>query len=332
MATNNRMTIAEVAEKAGVSRTTVSHVISGNRPVAAITRENVERVIQELGYRPNGLARSLRIQRTHTVALVIPDINNPFYPVLARGLDDAMGEEYRTLICNTDAARERELAFVADVFDRKADGMVIVAFQVGAQDLDDILRMYVPVVSIGDNIDDQRVDLVLTDDEHGAYEATRYLLDRGHRRIGLVGGAEGPGPRRMAGYRRALAEVGVPFHPELAVVGRWTRKGGEGGMRQLLALDQRPDAVFCANDLMAIGAIDAARDAGLAIPEDVAIVGYDDIEAASMVTPPLTTVTNPAYEAGQTAGRLLLERVTNAYSGRRRRVVLRSELIERQSA
>jgi LacI family transcriptional regulator len=332
MPSNSRMTIAEVAEKAGVSRTTVSHVISGNRPVAAMTREKVERVIREMGYRPNGLARSLRIQRTHTIALVIPDINNPFYPVLARGLDDVMGEEYRTLICNTDAIRERELAFVADVFDRKVDGMVIVAFQIGAADLDDILGMNVPVVSIGDNIDDQRVDIVLTDDEHGAYEATRYLLDKGHRRVGLVGGAERPGLRRMAGYRRALDEIGIPFHPELAVVGGWTRQGGKEGMSQLLALDERPDAVFCANDLMAIGAIDAARHVGLAIPDDIAIVGYDDIEAAAMVTPPLTTITNPAYEAGQTAGRLLLDRVTGAYGFRRRRVVLRSELIERESA
>lgn len=331
MARNSRTTIAEVAEVAGVSRTTVSHVLSGNRPVAAPTRERVERTIDELGFRPNGLARSLRIKRSDTVALIIPDISNPFYPVLARGLDDAMSGRYRTYICNTDAVRERELEFAADVSDRHVDGMVIVAFQIGAPDLRHILDLGMPIVSLGGSVDDRRVDVVLTDDEHGAFEATRHLILRGHKRVGMIRGAEGTDLQRFTGYRRALETKGVPFDPELTAIGDWTRPGGSRAMRALLAVPDPPTAFFSANDLMAIGAMDAAREAGLSLPGDLALVGYDDIEAAALVSPPLTTVVNPAYEAGRAAGRLLADRMTGGYMGERREVVLHSRLVERGS-
>ena len=329
---NRRATIAEVATVAGVSRTTVSHVLSGNRPVAQATRERVEGAIKELGFRPNGLARSLRVRRSDTVALIIPDITNPYYPVLSRGLDDALSERHRTLICNTDAVRPRELDFVADAFDRHVDGIVVVAFQIDASDLQEILGSGLPIVSLGSGIDDPRVDIVLTDDEHGAFEAARFLIRRGHHRIGIVRGAEGPGLTRSAGYRRALDDAGIASDPALTSIADWTRRGGQEAMRQLLALKDRPTAVICANDLMAIGAMDAARASGLSIPDDLALVGYDDIEAATLVSPPLTTVVNPAYEAGQAAGRLLLDRMTGQYTGERREVVLRARLVERGSA
>jgi LacI family transcriptional regulator, galactose operon repressor len=331
MARQSRTTITEVAEVAGVSRTTVSHVLSGNRPVAASTRERVERTIFELGYRPNGLARSLRIQRTDSIALIIPDITNPFYPVLARGLDDAMSGGYRTYICNTDAVRERELEFVADVSDRHVDGMVIVPFQIGGPELRHTLDLGIPLVVLGGRIDDPVVDVVLTDDEHGAFEATRHVIGRGHRRVAMIRGAQGTDPERFAGYRRALDTSGIPFEPQLTAVGHWTRQGGSRAMRELLALTDPPTAVFSANDLMAIGAMDAAREAGLSMPADLALVGYDDIEAAALVSPPLTTVVNPAYEAGRTAGCLLADRMTGGYTGGRREVVLHSRLVERGS-
>jgi LacI family transcriptional regulator len=331
MARYSRTTIAEVAELAGVSRTTVSHVLSGNRPVAATTRERVERTIGELGFRPNGLARSLRIQRSDTIALIIPDITNPYYPVLARGLDDAMSGRYRTYICNTDAARDRELEFVADVSDRHVDGVVIVPFQIEAADLSHFLDLGMPIVCLGGRVEDPRVDVVLTDDEHGAFEATRHLIRRGHTRIGMIRGAEGTDLQRFTGYRRGLDTARIGFDTALTAIGDWTRPGGSRAMRTLLSLPVPPTAVFSANDLMAIGAVDAAREAALSIPGDVAVVGYDDIEAAALGSPPLTTVVNPAYEAGRAAGRLLAERMTGGYSGERREVVLRSRLVERRS-
>ena len=331
MARHSRTTIAEVAALAGVSRTTVSHVLSGNRPVAASTRERVERSIDELRFRPNGLARSLRTRRSDTIALIIPDITNPFYPVLARGLDDAVSGRYRTYVCNTDAVRERELEFVADVSDRHVDGVVIVPFQIGATDLSHILDLGMPVVCLGSRVDDPRVDVVLTDDEHGAFEATQHLILRGHVRIGMIGGAEGTDLQRGNGYRRALEASRIRYEPDLTADGAWTRSGGSHAMRALLALPEPPTAVFSANDLMAIGAMDAAREARLSIPTDLALVGYDDIEAAALVSPPLTTIVNPAYDAGRVAGRLLAERIGGGYTGERREVVLHSRLVDRGS-
>ena len=249
--------------------------------------------------------------------------------MLARGLDDAMSGRYRTYICNTDAVRERELDFVPDVSDRHVDGMVIVAFQLGAADLEHILESGLPVVSLGASIDDARVDVVLTDDEHGAFEATGYLIRRGHRRVGMIRGAEG----RVRGVRPATGgrcRSRDPVDPELTANGDWTRRGGHQAMGQLVATEDPPTAVFSANDLMAIGAMDAAREHSLSIPGDLALVGYDDIEAAALVSPPLTTVVNPAYEAGRAAGRLLLDRMSG-YEGERREVVLRSRLVERGS-
>ncbi len=243
-----------------------SHVLTGNRPVAARTRVRVQHMIDELGFRPNGLARSLRIHRSDTVALIIPDISNPFYPVFARGLHDAMSGRYRTYICNTDAVRERELEFAADVNDRQVDGMVIVAFQIGASDLLHILDLGMPVVFLGQSIDNPRVDVVLTDDEHGAFGATSHLILRGHTRVGMVREVEGTDLQRFVGYRRALESNDIPFDPELTAIGDWTRSGDCGAMRILLTLPNPPTAVFSANDLMAIGGMDAAREAGFLCP------------------------------------------------------------------
>ena len=328
---SRRATIAEVADIAGVSRTTVSHVLSGNRPVAQPTRERVEGAIELLGFRPNGLARSLRARRSDTVALIIPDITNPYYPVLSRGLDDAL-PGHRTLICNTDAARTRELDFAADAFDRHVDGIVLVSFQIGAADLREIIDSGLPMVSVGPRIDDPRVDVVLTDDEHGAFEAARYLIDRGHRRIGMIGGPVGPGQSRAAGYRRALEEGNLDSDPELTQ----SRHGPDKVARKRCADSSHwmtgPPPSSARTTSWRSVRWTSQRESGLSIPQDLALVGYDDIEAATLVSPPLTTVVNPAYEAGRAAGRLLLDRMTGRHAGERREVVLRARLVERGSA
>jgi LacI family transcriptional regulator len=329
-----KVTIADVARRAGVSKTTVSHVLSGNRPVAGGTRQRVERAVRDLGYRPDGLARGLRIRRSHTVALILPDMTNPFYPVLARGLEDELaGLGYRTFVCNTDAEPSREAEYVLDVFDRRVDGIVLVSFHLGAQDLAAVLDAGMPVVSVGaDVIDDPRVDVVRADDERGAFEATSHLVARGHRSIAMIEGAKGTGLLRNLGYRRALEASGLRFDSSITVSGAWTRSGGAKAMLELLWVDLAPTAVFCANDVMAIGAMDVASDSGLTVGRDVAIVGYDDIEAAALVRPGLTTMMNPAYDTGRVAGELLAERMTGAHTGGRRTVVLPCRLIERDSS
>jgi LacI family transcriptional regulator len=331
-----RVTLVQVAKAAGVSPTTVSHVLSGKRWVAEGTQEVVRDVIRQLGYRPNNVARSLRTRRSRMVAVVVPDITNTFYAVLARGLADAVElAGYASYVCNTDENPEREEAFLADVLDRGVDGVVMAAGNLTAQARTDPTGLGVPAVCIGAAPeDDPQVDLVTPDDAAGSYAAVEHLVGRGARRIAMIEGAEATGSGRAGGYRRALAEAGLPVKPDLIVHGDWTRPGGRRAMNRLLSLParRRPDAVFCANDLTAIGAIDAAHERGLAVPEDVAVAGFDDVDAATIVNPPLTTVRNPAYEIGSAAGELLLSRMTGEYTGHRRTVVLPCSLVIRQSA
>jgi LacI family transcriptional regulator len=334
-AVHRRVTISDVALRAGVSKTTVSHVISGNRPVAATTRSLVERAIDELGYRPDGLARSLRTRRSHMVALIIPDITNPFYPVLARGLEQGMqGGGYRAFICNSDGKTEQELGFLIEVCDRRVDGIVLDSFHLKVDDVLGVTGGHVPVVWIGGSPRTHPgFDCVSPDDERGAFEATMHLIERGHRAIAMIDGPVGSGTARRDGYLRALARSGLEPHPDPPLRSDWTRAGGTDAMRRLLRSSVRPTAVFCSNDRTAMGVIDAARDAGLTIPTDLAVVGFDDIEEAAMTTPPLTTVRNPALESGRAAGQLLIDRMSEEVRGPPARVVtLSAPLVVRSSS
>jgi LacI family transcriptional regulator len=331
-ASPQRVTIADVALLAEVSKTTVSHVLSGKRPVAQSTRKRVEEAIEELGYRPDGLARSLRSRRSHMVALMIPDITNPYYPLLARGLEEGIGGGYRTFICNTDGAADREKEFLEEVTDRMVDGIVIDSFMMSPDKIRAVVGGRTPIILIGTTVmDAPGFDAVHSDDEHGAFDATMHLFRLGHRRVGMIQGPPGAGGGRNEGYLRALDEASAPLDPDLVASDEWTRPGGTGAARRLLQRPNRPTGIFCANDLMALGAMDAASELGLDVPGDIAIVGFDDIEAAGMVTPGLTTVSNPAYETGRLAGIMLRERMTGRYSGTPRTVTLPSRLIVRAS-
>jgi LacI family transcriptional regulator len=328
-----RVTIADVAQLAAVSKTTVSHVLSGKRAVAAPTRIRVESAIHELGYRPDGLARSLRTQRTHMVALMIPDISNPYYPPLARGLEDGAGGGYRTFICNTDGESLREQGFLEEVTDRRADGIVLDSFAMTADLIGAVVSPSTPVVRIGTTVsDDPGYDTVHADDEHGAFEAVSYLIRGGHHRIAMIQGPRGAGGIRNEGYVRALQAAGIPLDPELVISGEWTRSGGAAAAVALLNRSDPPTAIFCANDLMALGTMDSARELGVDVPNELALMGFDDIEAAAMVSPPLTTVSNLAYETGLLAGILLRERMTGIYRDSPRTVTLPCRLVRRGTA
>jgi DNA-binding LacI/PurR family transcriptional regulator len=329
-------TIDEVAAAAGVSKTTVSHVLSGNRPVAAATRARVEQVIAELGFRPSSVARSLKFSRSHTVALVVPDVTNPFYPALARGLQGSLeADGYLNLLADTHGDPGRERVFVADAVARRVDGIVLAGLALSADDLASTVRAGIPVVSVGGQLADSAIDVVTADDAQIAVDAVRYLAGRGHDRIATVAGAQSnpPGRARLEGYRRGLAEAGLAGDQQLQVVSDWTRDGGFEATAGLLALASPPTAVFCANDLMAIGALDAARAAGVEVPHRLAVVGVDDIDAAALVDPPLTTMKIPAFDIGHTAGSLLLERIRAPRRHiPRRSVLVGHQLITRRSA
>jgi LacI family transcriptional regulator len=329
-----RVTIADVASHAGVSKTTVSHVISGNRPVSSDTRIRVELAIAELGYRPDGIARSLRTRRTHMVALIIPDITNPFYPALARGLEEEMGDGgYRAFICNSDGRTEQELGFLEEVCDRRVDGIVLDSFHLTEEDVEAVTGGHVPVVWIGGTPDAHPgVDSVRPDDEQGAFEATMHLVDRGHRAIAMIDGPPGSGTSRRHGYLRALRHAGLDPVPASPLRSDWTREAGAQALPRLRRASPRPTAVFCSNDLTAIGLIDAAHGHAIAVPDELAVVGFDDIDEAAMTTPPLTTVANPALETGRAAARLLGERMAGTYRGPARAITLPASLVVRATS
>jgi LacI family transcriptional regulator len=328
-----RVTIADVARTAEVSPTTVSHVLSGKRRVRDSTSERVMAAIRELGYRPNSAAQQLRTRRSRMIAVIVPDITNPYYSTLTRGLADVAGDEdHGTYVCNTDGSGAREHKFMRDVLDRGVDGIVLAAVSPVARADLTRSRLGTPVVCVGDSIDDDEVDLVTAEHEAGARAAVAHLLDTGARRVAMIQGPAEAGAARDQGYQQALAAAGVPWEPQLQARGDWTRSGGHEAMLKLMTLEPRPDAVFCANDLTAIGAMDAVHELGLRVPEDVRLVGFDDVDAATIVTPPLTTVRNPAYETGAEAGRLLLSRLLGHYTGAGRTVVLRCPLVRRDSA
>jgi LacI family transcriptional regulator, galactose operon repressor len=310
-AAGRRATIKDVAKAAGVSIATVSQVLGGSRPVADATRIRVEQVIAELGYRPNTFARALKTLRSQLVGVVLPDLSNPFYPALVRGAQDELGlGGYHTVVVNTDAERAQELELVAELVARQVDGLVLTTFTLSDADYAGIAAKGVPFVVVGQMTG---FDHVHTSDYAAAFEMTSYLLDKGYGSVAhLAGpprGGVGPSAPRLDGYRAAMRKRGLRGAAAPVVHGEFTVAGGSKAMLQLLELGVRPRAVFCANDLMALGAIEAARTAGLRVPEDLAVAGFDDIHAASLVRPSLTTVGHSARDLGAKAARLLLARM-----------------------
>lgn len=330
-----RITIEDVAARAGVSPTTVSHVFSGHRPVRTETKALVERVALELGYRPNAVARSLRVQRTNTVMIILPDITNPFYPEFARGVQDVLRPgEYHTLLCNTDSREEEEWAFINEAISRRLDGIVFMGYWVSPEDLLAVANAGLAVVNLGEGVAGAPIDAVRSTDEEGAQEATAFLLERYGDAVALIDGTMlAPVARaRTSGYHRALQAVGVTPRLEYEVSEEFTREGGRRGMAALLDLAHPPRAVFCANDQIAIGALQEAARRNLAVPADIAIAGFDDIDAASMVQPRLTTVHNSPDVLGARCGELLLSRMTGEFGGAGREIVIPAQLVVRESA
>lgn len=333
------ITIADVAARAGVSKTTVSHALSGKRPVAPETRRRINQVIEELGFHPNLLARGLRMQQTHMTALMIPDITNPFYPVLASGFQHTLRKYgYSVVFYNTDSNLEQEISFITESIHRHVDGVVIASHYDRTRELLPYLEQKIPFVSLGYSINHPAVDTVKIDDQNPMCEAVLYLVKQGRRRIAMLTGPldQKPTQTRLAGFHCGLDKAGLDKAVMPVVEGDFTRAGGQKAMAELLQRYKHnmqifPDAICCANDLIAIGAIDVIHKQHLRVPDDIAVIGYDDIDAASLITPSLTTILHPAYEVGRQAAQLLVQRMQNTYAGEGRTIMLPCQLVIRSS-
>ncbi len=328
-----------MARHASVSQAVVSYVLSSSPSVTipAVTRDRVI-AAAELGYVPNSAARSLRTKKTMTIAGVIPDITNPFYPAFERGIQDvAEAKGYDLVTYNTDGIEAKEQKSLRFVREGRVDGMIMTPFHVTPADLAPLLDVGVNVVMLSGDHETwsaNGIDSVSILNEQAACDAVNYLLDRGHFRIGMIAGEAGTPPRegRVRGYLRALGEHGIPREPVLIRSGDYTEAGGYQGMRDLLRLDPLPTAVFCANDLLALGAMIALREGHLRIPEDMAIVGFDDIPAARFVSPALTTIAQFPERLGRRCAAMLFERLDGSVTGPGRSESAFHELIVRHSA
>jgi LacI family transcriptional regulator len=325
--------IREVAEAAGVSASTVSQVVTGKRPVAAATRARVEAEIKRLGYRAHPGAAQLRGGRTGTIALVVPTLENPFYPLVAAGMQDVLVPRDILLTVTDASGPDRSAATIHRLLSRRVDAMLAAPFGLSKSALAEVHDAEIPFVTLG-QAPEGGGDYVHTDDVSGVRELTEHLIARGRRRIAFLGGDESAPPtqERMEGYRTALRAAGIAVRDEDVVFKTYTRQGGRDGAAILLDRDDRPDAIVAANDLIAIGVLDAARARALRVPDDVAVTGYDDIDAASLVNPPLTTVENPAREIGRACARLLLDRLDGEVTEVTRAVGLPHRLVIRESS
>lgn len=304
------VTIRDVAQRAGVSVATVSHVINGTRRVAPETVARVHRAMEELGYHPNAIAQSLRKRTTYVVGILVSDITNPFFATLVRGAEDAaLAAGYSVVVCNSDEDPQKENLYVRALWRRRIDGMLIAPTRDGTSPaLKELTSRGVPFVFVDRKAMDINAPAVLSDNVGGAYLVTRHLLERGHLRIGIVLGIPGATTteERFLGYRQALEEAGIAVQEELVAWGRYRVEGGRQAACQLLALPEPPTAIFSTNNLMSLGVLKELNRRGLKIPADVAIAGFDDLEWAELVQPPLTVAAQNPYEIGRRGFELLL--------------------------
>jgi len=333
-----RVTQADVARAAGVSQAMVSYVLNENKSVSVPeeTRQRILDAIEKLGYTPNRAARSLRTSKTSTIGCVIPDIANPFYPAFVRGIQDVVDQnDYDLVLYNTDGLATREKKAIRSLLHGQVDGVIGVFFHSNVHDLIPLLELKVAVVRLeatAKRTGELPIDNVFVDNISAARHAVTYLAQRGYRRIAMLTNEPGPGQPRVVGYRMALAECGQDVLEAHIQVGAFTVDGGVESMQRLLKSTPQPDAVFAANDLMAIGAMMACKAHGLSIPQDIAVMGFDDIPTNQIVSPSLTTVSQFQSNLGRRSAELLFERIDGKTPSTGRNVVMPFEIVIRESA
>jgi len=327
------VTMRQIAETAEVSIGTVSHVINGTAKVRDKLRQRVLDAIRKLGYQPSQLARGLRRNRTSMLVMMMPDVTNPFFPAVVRGVEDvAYKGSLRLVLCNTDNDPRKEISYLNELQSYRPAGWLVIP----AVDSEIAPHLksghWPPVVCIDRRPEGWSGDVVLVANEAGAYSATEYLLRMGHRRLAVITGPLhlANAVERLRGFQRALAKAKVAIEPDYIQEARFDRDSGYQAATRLLGMLPRPTAIFACNDLMALGVLLAARELGFDCPKDLSIVGFDNLDFAEFTAPALTTVHQSGYQLGTTAARALLERIGGLQEPPKR-VVLPTELKIRSS-
>ncbi|MGF1752607.1 DNA-binding transcriptional regulator CytR [Vibrio makurazakiensis] len=326
-------TMKDVAQLAGVSTATVSRALMNPEKVSSSTRKRVEDAVLEAGYSPNSLARNLRRNESKTIVTIVPDICDPYFTEIIRGIEDAAVEHgYLVLLGDSGQQKKRESSFVNLVFTKQADGMLLLGtdhpFDVSKAEQKNLP----PMVMACEFAPELELPTVHIDNLTSAFEAVNYLTQLGHKRIGQISGPKTAAlcQFRQQGYQQALRRAGITMNPTFSTIGDFSFEAGAKAIRQLLALPEPPTAIFCHNDTMAIGAIQEAKKLGLRVPQDLSVVGFDDIQFAQYCDPPLTTISQPRYEIGRQAMLMMLD-VLKGHEVQAGSRLLETELIIRGS-
>jgi DNA-binding LacI/PurR family transcriptional regulator len=333
------VSIKDIAKAAGVSHSTVSRALSDSALVKSETKTRIQRLAHEMGYSPDERARSLVMGQTRSVGVVVTTIADPFAAEVVQGIESTAHDQgYTVILCNSNAEPEREIAAVEMLRSKRVDAVIVTSSRVGALYLEHLERFGVPIVLINSHSEHggRYTYSISVDNRHGGLLATSHLIQCGHQRIAYISRPSDfkSDAERLEGYRRALADADIPFNPALVVPGTGRVGSGERALPVLMGLTEPPTAVFCYNDMTAIGLLKAVREAGLAVPQDLAVVGFDDILLASYVCPPLTTIAQPKLEMGQRAMQMALDLMLsdNPAAEGLSDIVVKGRLIVRESS
>jgi LacI family transcriptional regulator len=327
------ITLRMVAQKAGVSVNTASRAINNKPDINKETKKRVLKISQELGYVRNATAVALRTNRTWTIGVVIEDNRNPFYAEVLNGMEEAVrGKNYHIILTNTQRDYNKEEEAINLLLAKRVDGLLIDPVQDRDNDINSLVEANIPFVVVGRDFENIEVDAVYNDEVKGGFLATEYLIKKGHKRIALIDGFlyKSPAKGRLEGYKKALKEYGIPLDDALVSAGDIDLKDGYERTKQLFEKELNFNAIFAYNDMMAFGAMQAIKEKGLRIPEDIGLVGYDDIPFSSLTSPPLTTIRLKKQDLGIECVKLLLSRINNKRK-KTKKIMLDVELIKRKT-
>ena len=326
------VTIKDVAKNAGVSYATVSRALNNHPEISEETRKKILRIAAEMGYQPNEIAQGLVKKETKTIGLLIPDITNPFFPEVALGVEDAAGVEgYSVFLCNTNWTEEQEERYLQVLRKKQVDGVIVAPSSERLTHLKKVFHVGIKPAVFISRVNYANSTSISIDNVGGARLAVEHLIGKGHERIAFIGGLKDASSNqdRVQGYKNALEINGLALNAAYILSGDFKRESGHQATLKLLQLRPRPSAVFAANDLLALGAIQAIKEAGLAIPGDIAVVGFDDIGFAALPEIQLTTVAQPKYDMGKLAFLTLLDQLRGGDGIINKRILLSPELIVR---
>ncbi|MGZ8886888.1 MAG: LacI family DNA-binding transcriptional regulator [Nitrososphaeraceae archaeon] len=329
------LNIKVIAEKAGVSTATVSRVLSGFPGVREKTKKKVMKITSELNYEVDGIARSLRQKKTFKIGVIVGNVLSQFYTVLAKSIEDIANKYgYSVILCNGDDDPEKELNYLKVLRSSRVDGIIIVPTGKNVGYINNLLQSNIKIVLVDRLIEGVDCDAVLVDNEKGAYTAVKYLIDKGYKKIAIIDGLidTTTGKERLKGYLRALNENNIPRNDDFIKIKDFKKRSGIVFANELLENKNKPEAIFVANLDLTLGAILSIKSLGLKIPDDIAVIGFDDSDWAQILEPPLTTISQPVYDLGTTAAEMLIKNIENDNSKKEKLIVtLNTKLIERDS-